>query len=219
MPVDPRLAEAFPPLGLRVTAGPLELRGIGTEEALALIDVVRGGVHDESVMPFSVPWTDAEPEALPANYLQWWWRSMATFAPDAWELNLCALWDGEVVGVQGVATRDFATLRFGETGSWLGRRFQGRGIGTAMRRAFCALLFDELGFEFVTSAAFTDNQASIRVSYKVGFRENGLDWQPPRDERGTLQRMLLLPENLVRGEPLTVAGASAMRRFIGVEDA
>ena len=51
----------------------------------------------------------------------------------------------------------------------------------------------------------------------MGYRENGLDWQHPRDARGTLQRMLLLPEDLVRGEPITVTGAEAMRRFVGVE--
>lgn len=214
--VEARLAEAFPPLGLRVAAGPLELRGIGAEEALALAEVVRGGTHDDAVMPFCVPWTDADPDELPLSYLQWWWRGLATFSRDSWELSLCVLWEGEVVGIQGVATRDFPTLRFGETGSWLGRRFQGHGIGTAMRQAFCALLFDELGFEFVTSAAFTDNQASIQVSHKVGYRDNGIDWQQPRSERGTLQRMLLLPEDLVRGHPLTVTGAAAMRRLIGV---
>jgi RimJ/RimL family protein N-acetyltransferase len=132
-------------------------------------------------MPFSFPWTDASDADLPSHYLQWWWRTLATFSVDAWELNLCVYGRAAWSAVQGVATRDFPTLRFGETGSWLGRRFQGRGIGTAMRRAFCALLFDELGFEFVTSAAFTDNPASIRVSQKVGYRENGLDWQhPPR---------------------------------------
>ena len=215
--IEERLAHAFPPLGLRVTAGPLELRSIGAEEVLTLVDVARDGVHDHETMPFSFPWTDASDADLPSHYLQWWWRTLATFSVDAWELNLCVLWEGSVVGVQGVATRDFPTLRFGETGSWLGRRFQGRGIGTAMRRAFCALLFDELGFEFVTSAAFTDNPASIRVSQTVGYRENGLDWQHPRDARGTLQRMLLLPEDLVRGEPITVTGAEAMRRFVGIE--
>lgn len=213
-----RLADIFPPLGLRVVAGPLELRGIGSEEVLALLDVVRDGIHHPATMPFLMPWTDADPADLPLNYLQWWWRSMALFTRDAWELNLCVLWHGEVVGVQGVTTQDFPTLRFGETGSWLGRRFQGRGIGTAMRQAMCALLFDELGFEFITSAAFADNAASTRVSYKVGYRDNGLDWRIPRAERSTLQRLLLLPEDLVRGEPITVTGAAAMRRFIDIDD-
>lgn len=118
---DPRLVEIYPPLGLRVTSGPLELRGIGEPEVLALLDVVKSGVHAPEAMPFAFPWTDAENTELPLNYLQWWWRGMATWATDAWALDLCALWEGEVVGVQGAATRDFLTLRFGETGSWLGR--------------------------------------------------------------------------------------------------
>lgn len=218
MTPDTRLANTFPPLGLRVTSGALELRGIGTQEVLALIDVVRDGIHHPDSMPFLMPWTDVDPAEIPVNYLQWWWRSMALFTRDAWELNLCVLWHGEVVGVQGVSTRHFPTLRFGETGSWLGRRFQGNGIGTAMRQAMCALLFDELGFEFITSAAFVDNQASMRVSYKVGYRDNGLDWHMPRTERGAQQRLLLLPEDLVRGQPITVTGAEAMRRFIDIDE-
>ena len=133
--MDPRLTEIFPPLGVRITCGELELRGISDSEVLALLDVVRDGVHPADRMPFSYPWTQATPEDLPLNYLQWWARGLATWAPDAWGLDLCVLWDGEVVGVQGVATRDFLTLRYGETGSWLGQRYQGRGIGTAMRRA------------------------------------------------------------------------------------
>ena len=35
--MDPRLAEIFPPLGIRITCGPLELRGIGDTEVLALL--------------------------------------------------------------------------------------------------------------------------------------------------------------------------------------
>ncbi len=67
----------------------------------------------------------------------------------------------------------FPTLRVFETGSWLGRRFQGHGIGTRMRQAMCTLAFDHLGFEEVTSAAFLDNPASLGVSRKVGYVPNG----------------------------------------------
>ena len=215
---DPRLVEIFPPLGLRVTSGPLELRGIGEQEVLALLEVVKGGVHAPEAMPFAFPWTDATDADLPLNYLQWWWRGMATWATDAWSLDLCALWNGDVVGVQGVATRDFLTLRFGETGSWLGRRFQGRGIGTAMRQAMCALLFDHLDFEFVTSAAFTDNPASLRVSEKLGYKDNGRSWQTRRGDSSTTRRLLLIKEDFVPGPAIEVEGVEAVRTFIGLED-
>ena len=216
--MNPRLAEIFPPLGLRITAGPLELRGIGDAEMLALLEVVRGGIHAPERMPFTFPWTDASPEDLPFNYLQWWARGMASWSREAWSLDLCALWDGEVVGVQGVATRDFLTFRYGETGSWLGAPFQGRGIGTAMRRAMCTFLFEHLDFEFITSVAFGDNPASLRVSEKLGYRDNGIAWDNPRGHRATTRRLLLLPEDFVAGEePVAVEGVEAMRRFIGLD--
>ncbi len=215
--MDPRLAEIFPPLGIRITCGPLELRGIGDTEVLALLDVVRGGIHQPDRMPFCFPWTDASADDLPINYIQWWSRGIATWNKDAWSLDLCALWEGEVVGVQGVATQDFLTFRFGETGSWLGQRFQRRGIGFAMRQALCAFLFDHLDFECITSAAFTDNPASLRVSEKLGYRDNGISWSKPRGTRAVTRRLLLLPEDFVRGEPIAVEGVPALRRFIGLD--
>lgn len=224
--MHPRLAEIFPPLGLRITRGPLELRGIGDEEMLALLRVVQGGIHAPERMPFLFPWTDASPQDLPFKYLQWWARGMATWSREAWALDLCALWEGEVVGVQGVATSDFLTFRYGETGSWLGSGFQGRGIGTAMRQALCAFLFDHLDFAEITSAAFVDNAASNAVSRKVGYRPNGTVRKlrgrtaaDPEDGRVAAleNRYLLTPDDLVRGPELSVEGVAPVRRLIGLD--
>ena len=88
-------------------------------------------------------------------------------------LDLAVRVDGQLAGVQGFSTKDYLVVRTGETGSWLGATFQGRGLGTAMRQAMCALLFDHLDAEEVTSAAFTDNPASLAVSRKVGYTDNG----------------------------------------------
>ncbi len=48
-------------------------------------------------------------------------------------LELVVVRDGTVVGTQGVGAHDFAVLRQVSTGSWLGRAYQGQGIGTQMR--------------------------------------------------------------------------------------
>jgi RimJ/RimL family protein N-acetyltransferase len=77
-------------------------------------------------------------------------------------------YDGRLVGSQGFSTRDFLVTRIGETGSWLGREFHDRGIGTAMRKVICAFIFDYLGATFITSSAYADNPASLRVSRKCG---------------------------------------------------
>lgn len=213
---DPRLVEIWPPLGLRITAGQLELRGIGEREVLALLDVARDGIHDPDAMPFAFPWTLAPSDELPLNYLQWWAGQLASFNRDAWALDLAVLWEGEVVGCQGVATRHFPTLRCGETGSWLGRRHQGRGIGTAMRQAWCAFLFDHLDFDHVTSAAFTDNPASLRVSEKVGYVPDGTSRLLRLDAAVDSVRLRLTRETFVRGPAITVVGAEGVRRLVGL---
>ena len=52
--------------------------------------------------------------------------------------------DGEVVAVQDLFAVAFPVTRVAPTGSWLRRRFQGRGIGTAMRAAVLHLAFEGL---------------------------------------------------------------------------
>ena len=78
--IEERLAHAFPPLGLRVTAGPLERRSNGAEETRTLVDDARVGGHNHGTMPFSYPWTDASDADLPSHYLQGWGRTLATFS-------------------------------------------------------------------------------------------------------------------------------------------
>ena len=213
------IADAFPILGLRITAGPLELRGIRDEDIVALVELTQRGIHPPESMPFSTPWTDAPADELPLRFAQYHWGIRSSFGRDEWALNLVTRWDGAVVGTQGVMTHDYLVTRTGETGSWLGREFQGRGIGTAMRQAMCALLFDHLGAEEITSGAFLDNPASIAVSRKVGYRPDGVRRMVRRPgEWQSNQRLVLAPEAFVRGEPITVEGLAPVRRLIGLDE-
>ena len=88
--------------------------------------------------------------------------------------------------------------RTGETGSWLGREFQGRGIGTAMRQVICAFAFDHLDAEEVTSGAFLDNPASLAVSRKVGYRPNGVRRLKRRAGELALNQSLVLTTGRLR---------------------
>jgi RimJ/RimL family protein N-acetyltransferase len=109
--------------------------------------------------------------------------------------------------------------RTGESGSWLGRRHQGRGTGTLMRQTLCAFLFDHVDFQQVTSAAFTDNPASMAVSRKVGYRPNGRTREKRRDgELAFSQRLTLDPADLVRSTyPVSVDGVAALRGLVGLD--
>ena len=213
------IADVLPVLGLRVSAGPIELKGITDDDLVTLADLAARGVHPPERTPFTYPWTDAPADEFALKFAQYHWRTRADFGPDAWVLNLGVWHEGALVGVQGINTTKYLVTRTGETGSWLGIEHHGHGIGTAMRRMMCAFVFDHLDAVQITSGAFTDNPASLAVSRKVGYRENGVVRRERRPgEVATTVELLLTPEAFVRGEhPLEVSGVEAFRRSIGLD--
>lgn len=212
------LGQVFPPFGLRIEAGPLVLRPITDDVLPELIEVALAGVHAPESMPFYVPWTDAPADQLPFNFAQYHWGLRSRWSREHWTLEFAVEHEGRIVGCQGFFADDYLVTRTGETGSWLGREFQGGGIGTAMRQAICAFVFDHLDADEIASAAFSDNPASNAVSRKVGYRPNGVARKTRRPgEWQTSQRWLLTPDTFVRGEPIAVTGADAFRAFIGLD--
>ncbi|MBV0894884.1 GNAT family N-acetyltransferase [Microbacterium sp. NC79] len=207
----------FPPLGLRIEAGPLVLRPVSDDVIPQLAELALSGIHDSNSMPFAYPWTDAAREVLPTEFAQYHWSNRARWSQAAWSLDFAVEHEGELVGTQGIATRDYVSTRTGETGSWLALQHQGRGIGTQMRQALCAFMFDYAGASEVTSAAFTDNAKSLAVSRKVGYRPDGDVRVQRRHELAISRRLVLTPEAFVRGDAITVTGAEAFRAFIGLD--
>ncbi len=61
-----------------------------------------------------------------------------------------------------------------------------------MRQPACALVLDHLGGEQLTSAAYQDNPASLAVSRKVGYVDNGVERRQRREgELAVLRRRVL----------------------------
>ncbi|HVA74231.1 MAG TPA: GNAT family protein [Acidimicrobiales bacterium] len=183
---------AFWPLySLRVRTGDIELRFADEAELAALATLALEDIHDPDTMPFSVPWSDVAPEERARSVLQWNWKMRAEWDPASWHLPLVTTRDGCVVGTQGMSASKFATTRAIETGSWLGRRYQGSGIGTAMRRAVLHLAFTGLGTEVARSGAFSDNATSLRVSEKLGYVPDGTETVERRGKSATIIRLVL----------------------------
>lgn len=181
----------WPLANLRLQTPALELRWPSLTDLDALADLAAAGVHDPEVQPFMVAWTDATPEERARGTLQYHWSRWGAWQPSNWMLEFAVVNDGVVVGTQGIGGRDFAVLREVHTGSWLGRRYQGRGIGTQMRAAVLQLAFEGLGARYAVSAAFEDNAASLGVSRKLGYRDDGIEWHLVRGRPALTRRVRL----------------------------
>ncbi|GEL94888.1 GNAT family N-acetyltransferase [Cellulomonas composti] len=215
------LVDLWPPAGVRVTCGDLELRFLDDGLLAALADLAAQGVHDPDAMPFVVPWTRGTPDEVRRSVLQYQWKLRAEASSARCGLELGVLRDGELLGVQGLYTERFAVTRTAETGSWLGRRFQGQGVGTAMRLAVLHLIFDGLGAERATTTAFADNAPSNGVTRRLGYRDNGTD-VAVRDDASVVSRRYVLDRATwsARSDeqraPVTLEGVDRLREFLGV---
>ena len=154
--------------------GRLELRLPMEAELPDFVALASRGVHPPDEMPFSIPWTDEPSPARERMSYQFYMSTRAGWTADDWILTLGVWVDGVPAGFQDLRAQEFRRYRTVGTGSWLGRAFQGRGIGKLMRQVALALAFDHLGAQVAETEAFLDNLASNKVSLGVGYAPNGI---------------------------------------------
>ena len=205
----------WPLFDLVIRTPRLELRYVDDAAAAALMELAAtGGVHAPDFMPFSVPWTRFEPPYLQQQGMQFFWRTRAETSPGHWALPFAVSVDGEIVGTQSIAADRFAVTRWVSTGSWLGLRHQGKGIGKEMRAAVLHLGFAGLGAVCAETSAFANNAKSLGVTRALGYTENG--WKID-DREGTAAKHLhfVMPRGdweLQRRDDITVEGPPAVSR-------
>lgn len=208
----------WPLTGLRLRTPRLELRLPTPDDLEALAGLAAAGVHDPDMMPFQMPWTDAPPDQRALGTMQYHWAQWAAWKPAEWSLELVAIRDGTVTGTQGIGARDFAVLREVHTGSWLGRAYHGQGIGTQMRAAVLHLAFEGLGAQQAVSGAFEDNAASLGVSRKLGYRDDGVRLHVVRGRPAVERRLRLTRDDWLaaRSVPVEIEGLAPCLPMFGV---
>jgi RimJ/RimL family protein N-acetyltransferase len=166
---------------LRVRTPRLELR-LGTRAELrALHELAQRGIHDPGRMPFEVAWTDdSDRPGFVEDAIEHHQAATRDWQPENWRLSLIAFHRGRPIGVQTIRGERFAERRSVDTGSWLGREFQGMGLGTEMRAAALYLAFGGLGAALATSGAIDGNPQSLGVSRKLGYEVVGSRLVSPR---------------------------------------
>ncbi|MFC4337948.1 GNAT family N-acetyltransferase [Salininema proteolyticum] len=211
--------EAFPFFGIEIRTPRLSLRLGGDEDNLALARVAASGIYPAGRIPFVSTWAEEDPDVLPRNLLQHRWGNLSGQRPGDWNLHFTVFHEGGPVGVQSLWAKDFGVRRTVNSGSWLGRDFQGRGLGTEMRAAVLELGFATLGAELAHSGSFRGNAASEAVSRKLGYEPNGIEVYAVKGERKISQNWLLRREAWERSrrEVISVSGVTpACLEFFGL---
>ena len=152
---------------LRLRTPRLELRVATRAEARRLFEVAEAGIHDPTVMPFEIPWTDALDEEDFVSHVT---------GSTADSIRFVAFLDGAPIGVQAVDIHP----EWVSTGSWLGQAYQGRGLGTEMRAAVLTYAFDVRQAPLARSGAIAGNPQSLGVSRKLGYEVVGTHLVSPR---------------------------------------
>lgn len=206
------LADHLPILRLRLRTDRLELRlPASFDEIAALADTAAAGVHDPDFMPFTIPWTEGGPAETARSVAFWYHRAIGRWDKDDWGYPFFVFYEGRPIGVQVIAGKKFATTREIDSGSWIGREYQGKGIGTEMRAAVLHLAFAELGAETARSGSYDGNDASAAVSRRLGYRPDGEEFHVVQDQRRHMQRWRLTRDDWEanRKHEVTVEGLDA----------
>jgi RimJ/RimL family protein N-acetyltransferase len=208
----------WPLFGVEVRTPRLTLRYVDDKLAAALARLATAGVHDAATMPFSVPWTDQPSPQLERSAMQYHWRNRAELTPDRWRIPFAVIAAGELVGLTDLGATDFRALREFETGSWLGRAYQGRGIGKEMRLATLTFGFDGLGAELARTAAWHDNAASLGVTRALGYEADGTTRELRRGVPDLQLRFRMSRDRFdaIRRDDIELSGVARARDLLGL---
>jgi RimJ/RimL family protein N-acetyltransferase len=213
--------DIWPLLGVSITVSDVELSAIDDRTALDLGRLAAAGIHGDS-LPFSRPWTRGSEVEVARNVFRRQSDIRASFRPEAWSLEFAARLDHTLIGLQGLEAQDFATARSAESSSWLGRNWQGRGIGTLLRVAVLTFAFEGLGAQEVTTRAWADNIPSNAVTRKLGYKPNGESVHDREGVATVLKRWRLeratwdaRPEEL--RPHVDIEGLEPVRRWLGLD--
>lgn len=216
------LATVFPPFGLRVACGDLELRLPDDAELVRLSDIVVGGIHPPERSPFVVPWNVGEPADVRSGFLQYHWSMRGKVSPGAWALELAVFRAGAPIGVQSVNAKDFPVTRSAGTGSWLGLEQHGQGLGKRMRLMALHLLFE--GFDATTAVteAFDDNPESNGVTRSLGYAPNGVvlverNGEPAVENRYRISREMWDARPDLHRLDVTLHGVAPVRAMLATD--
>ncbi len=214
---DDRLVLDVPLLGLVLRCGDTRLRAVRERDLPVLADLQSDDVEIDPTVERFPGHDDAAHRRRLVHRAHW--HHLGSWSPSSWTLLLAVEQAGEMVGVQALEGEDFAVTRTVDSWSWLTEHARGRGGGTAMRRAVLGLAFDHLDAVAAVSSARPTNHASLGVSRRLGYRDNGTSLSAAGGERLELTHLRLTRDDWQAsglGRDVVVEGLAPCLPWFGV---
>lgn len=231
VPGEGSLVDWWPLFGLRIESDGLVLRTVRDEDLPAHLEAMNEGIHSSAgTNPFGPNrWSSAPAEDIARNAMQDIWRNRAETDRDRWTIQL-GIWEhctsdderwptGRLVGNIVIRAAGFPVTRTVDTGSWIARSAQGRGLGRRARAMALALAVDDLGAQHATTECAAWNQGSRRVTESLGYEPQGSSVQDWSGEPVEVLAYRLEPGRFVRpAQVITVTGAHTVRQQLGIAE-
>lgn len=213
------LEAVWPPFALRLQCGDMELSPVREADLPELAAIAKGGIRHGSFPAFLVDWDSGSDEQIARNLAQYHWSTRADWSVDNWTIEFTVRVSGRAIGIQGVSADRFPLSRTVSTGSWLATTAQGQGYGTLMRRIIISAFISEFGAVRFDTGYVEGNEASRRVSEKLGYSPNGNRTIIVQDRHAHTEHcMTLHADNFTNSTPaITVTGAVPVRQFLGLD--
>ena len=196
--IDTALVDAYPPFGLRISAGDLTLRPLRDADLPAYTALLRRPVFADMSSDQVFPWYDMDPEQRVSSAVQFQWHLRSKVRPEGWAISFGIFLGEQLIGMQDLIASHFAVRGVVSSGSWLTLDQQGKGHGKLMRQAVLVLAFDHLSARRAETSAVVSNGPSCGVSRACGYREDGLEVIEENGRAKTVQRFSLTPEQFRR---------------------
>lgn len=205
----------WPFFDLRLTCGDVVLRGVTDADLPRLSELYPDDCEQD---PSAERFAELDAARDRARlFLQGFWRNRGTWSPASWCLDLAVEVRGDLVGLQSLEGDEFPLLRTADSCSWLATEARGRGTATVMRTAALALAFGPLGAVAAVSSARMDNAASLAVSRRLGYADNGLSLTDTPTGVAQLQHLRLTRERWrADGHEVQISGADACLPWFGL---
>lgn len=205
----------WPLFDLRLRCRNVRLCAVREADLDHLAAVLPGDVGHDPRLELYPGLTDAENERR--LFRMGYWRALGTWSPSNWVLHLAVEYEGALVGVQTLEGEDFPDLRTVDSASWLVPGVRGRGVGVAMRIAVLGLAFDRLGAVAAITSATETNAASLGVSRRIGYADNGVGLIKETGGIARLRHMRLPVGQWRHGGEVTVEGFEPCRPWFGLD--